>query len=94
MACTSGACHGETNLESSSKSQRSSQEVFKIVVLIYFSHLLPDATYTDIGQISPHQSSQWTLLGLTNDPCMLPFRKQQRSKTYEIFIYSIERIIS
>ena len=87
MACTSGACHGEMNPESSSKSQRSSH-IFKIVVLIYFSHLLPDATYIDIGQISPHQSSQWTLLGLKNDPCMLPFRKQQRGKTYKIFIYS------
>lgn len=66
---------GERNPELSSKSNRSSH-LFEIIVLIYFSPLLPDTIYIDVGQISQHQSSQWAVLGFKNDSCML----QQRSK--------------
>lgn len=62
---------GERNPKSLSKYNRNSH-LFKIMILIYFSPLLPDAVDIEVGQISPYQSTQWTILEFKNDPCILP----------------------
>lgn len=67
---------GKRNPESFSKWNRSSH-LFKIMILIYFSPLLPDAIDIEVGQISPHQSSQWTVLEFKNNPCILPLENSK-----------------
>lgn len=72
---------GERNPKSSSKYKRTSQ-LFKIMILIYFSPLLPDAIDIEVGQISPHQSPQWTVLEFKNDPCILPLENSKEVLKY------------